>query len=42
VYVLFTIGQRTGLQEKEIVLLTDESNVPTRLVLKVQLPQPNK
>lgn len=38
VHVLFTIGSRSGLQEKEITLLTSESNQPTRLTLKVQLP----
>ena len=39
VHVLFTIGKRTGLQEKEITLLTDDSNVPVRLMLKVKLPE---
>jgi hypothetical protein len=38
VYVLFTIGKRTGLQEKEITVLADDSNVPTRLKLKITLP----
>jgi hypothetical protein len=36
--VLFTIGKRTGLQEKEITVLTDDSNVPTRLKLTITLP----
>ena len=37
--VLFTIGKRTGLQEKEIILFTDESKVPVRLKLTVKLPE---
>jgi hypothetical protein len=37
--VLFTIGQRTGLQEKDITLLTDDSKVPVRLKLKIALPE---
>jgi len=37
-HVLFTVGQRSGLQEKEIVVTTDESKEPTRLVLKIKLP----
>jgi hypothetical protein len=37
--VLFTIGRRAGLQEKEITLLTDDSNAPVRLTLKVKLPE---
>jgi hypothetical protein len=41
-FVLFTIGARSGLQEKEIIILSDDSNVPTRLTLKVNLPPPAK
>ncbi len=41
-WVLFTIGTRTGPQEKEIVVLSDDTKVPTRLVLKVNLPPPPK
>lgn len=37
-HVLFTVGKRSGLQEKEIVVTTDESQEPTRLVLKIKLP----
>ncbi len=36
--VYFTVGKRTGPQEKEIIVLTDDSNVPVRLTLKVDLP----
>jgi hypothetical protein len=36
--VLFTIGRRTGLQEKEITVMTSESNVPVRLTVKIKLP----
>lgn len=38
IHVLFTVGKRSGLQEKEIVVATDESKEPTRLVLKIKLP----
>lgn len=37
--VLFTIGKRTGLQEKEIVVSTDDATEPVKLVLKVKLPE---
>ena len=36
--VVFTIGQRSGLQEKRIFVQTDESPDPVTLDLKVQLP----
>lgn len=35
---VFTIGKRTGLQEKRIFVQTDESPDPVVLELKVQLP----
>lgn len=40
--ILFTIGSRTGLQEKEITVLTSDSRVPTRLKLKITLPEAAK
>ena len=36
--VVFTIGQRTGLQKKEITIRTDESETPVTLELNVTLP----
>lgn len=36
---VFTIGKRTGLQEKKIFVQTDESPDPVVLELKVQLPE---
>ena len=36
--VLFTVGARTGLQEKEITVLTDDSRVPIKLRLKITIP----
>jgi hypothetical protein len=36
--VLFTVGNRSGLQEKEIVVTTDDAKEPKRLQLKIQLP----
>lgn len=36
--VVFTIGNRTGLQEKEITVFTDDAAKPVRLLLKVSLP----
>jgi hypothetical protein len=36
--VLFTIGNRTGLQEKEIFLVTDDAATPVKLGLKVTIP----
>jgi len=38
VFVLFTIGQRTGPQEKEITIRSDDAPEPTKLILKVILP----
>lgn len=38
--VVFTIGQRTGQQEKKIFVQTDESPDPVVLELKVKLPDP--
>jgi len=40
--ILFTIGSRTGLQEKEITVLTSDSRVPIRLRLKIALPEAAK
>lgn len=37
-HVLFAVRQRSGLQENEIVVTTDESKEPMRLVLKIKLP----
>lgn len=39
VFVLFTVGKRTGLQEKEILLFTDESSEAKKLTLRVELPE---
>jgi hypothetical protein len=36
---VFTIGKRTGLQEKKIFVQTDESPEPVALELKIQLPE---
>jgi hypothetical protein len=36
---VFTIGKRTGLQEKKIFVQTDESPDPVALELRVQLPE---
>lgn len=36
--VLFTIGNRTGLQEKEIFLVTDDAATPVKLRLAVTIP----
>ena len=36
--VLFTIGKRAGLQEKEITVRTDDSDLPTKLTLKITIP----
>lgn len=36
---VFTIGQRTGLQEKRIFVQTDESPDPVVLELRVRLPE---
>jgi hypothetical protein len=35
---VFTVGKRTGLQEKKIFVQTDESPEPVALELKIQLP----
>src|SRR3954470_19749483 len=35
---VFTVGKRTGLQEKKIFVQTDESPDPVVLALKIQLP----
>lgn len=35
---VFTIGKRTGLQEKKIFVQTDESPDPVSLEVRVQLP----
>jgi len=40
--VLFTVGRRWGLQEEEIDVMTDESNVATKLRLKVTIPPPRR
>jgi hypothetical protein len=37
-WILFTVGKRTGLQEKEILVRTDENNPPVKLMLKVTIP----
>ena len=37
--VYFTVGDRAGPQTKDILVLTDDSNEPTRLTLKVALPE---
>jgi hypothetical protein len=37
---VFTIGARTGLQEKRIFVQTDESPDPVVLELRVRLPDP--
>jgi hypothetical protein len=36
---VFTVGKRTGLQEKKIFVQTDESPEPVVLELKIQLPE---
>jgi len=38
IQVVFTIGQRSGRQEKEILVQTDEAKEPVKLVLRVDLP----
>lgn len=38
-FVVFTIGKRTGLQEKHITIVTDDSSTPTRLTIRVKLPE---
>lgn len=38
VHVLFTIGPRTGVQEKELMVLTDDSPTPMKLKLTVTIP----
>jgi len=38
--VLFTVGKHRGLQEEEIDVMTDESNVATKLRLRVTIPPP--
>lgn len=38
-HVLFTIGQRSGRQEKIITVTTDDAKQPQQLVLKVALPE---
>lgn len=38
-HVLFTIGQRSGPQEKVITVATDDAKQPVKLVLKVALPE---
>lgn len=37
ILALFTVGKRTGLQEKHITVLTDESDEPVELVLRVNI-----
>lgn len=39
IHFVFTIGKRTGLQEKQIFIQTDESPDPVALELRVQLPE---
>ena len=39
--VVFTIGRRTGAQEKEIFVRTNDAREPVKLVLKVQIPPPH-
>ena len=38
IYVLFTVGSRSGLQEKKISVQTDESPDPVTLEFKIKLP----
>jgi Protein of unknown function (DUF1573) len=35
---LFTVGDRFGLYQRAITVLTDESDTPTRLVLEINVP----
>jgi hypothetical protein len=42
VHVLFTIGTRTGVQEKELIVLTDDSPAPVKLKLKVTIPEKDR
>lgn len=39
IHVLFTIGTRTGVQEKELMVLTDDSATPMKLKLRVTIPE---
>ena len=38
IFVLFTVGARSGLQEKKIFVQTDESPDPVTLEFKIKLP----
>jgi hypothetical protein len=35
----FTVGDRTGLYERTITVVTDEADSPVRLVLKIEVPE---
>lgn len=38
--VLFTIGKRQGLQERDVLVQTSDAETPTKLTLRVTIPEP--
>ena len=39
--VVFTIGERTGTQERQLTIQTDDAKTPTALTLRVTIPPRN-